>query len=496
MCRISVIALLAVLPAGCILAKILWPCYRNARKALKKQPIASYYVAVKAKQSYCPLQDISPELKMMIIALEDMNFFLHHGCNWELMFRIFWKNLRHGKILGGSSSITQQLAKNMYLTPERTYARKLTEWFLARKLEKALCKDEILELYLNIIYYGMGQYGIGEASRFYFGVSPADITFNQALTLASLLPAPDLYGPLADANRFSQAKARTLRYLVRNDLMSDADASWFQTAGYADPLDSQIARDYSTLFEEHYRTISLKGSLHPDKRYIRLLGKKIPINELGYKLLSFALNKLRKLYLRCKRLRLRNRRPTILANNCIGTIIYYDLGLPFLSPTINLTISHRDFMKLLNHLPEYLESDVYPLEVKGAYYPVGEIRYGEESVRLNFVHYASFEDGRSKWNERKKRVDPENLFILEFIESAVPEMIEEFSRLPYPNKRFITNENPTTCGCVEVLALLDDKDYHRGTGQLLQRKPRSVKRYLDSFDYVTFINRGKRKKIV
>lgn len=496
MCRISVIALLAVLLMGCILAGILWPCYHNAREALKKQPIASYYDAVKVKPSYCPLQDISVDLKMMVIALEDMNFFLHHGCDWERIFQTFWKNLRYGKILGGGSSITQQLAKNMYLTPERTYTRKLTELFLARKLEKELCKEEILELYLNIIYYGMGQYGIGKASRFYFGVSPADITFNQALTLASLIPAPDRYGPLADANLFCQAKTRTLRYFVSNDLMQAADVYCFQTAEYADPLDSQMARDYSTLFEKYYRTVSLKGSLLAGKWCIRLFGKKITIGKPAYKFLTLVLKILRKLYHRCKRLRLRNRRPTILANNCIGTFIYHDLGLPFLSPTINLTVSHRDFMKFLNHLPEYLESDVYPLEVKGAYYPVGEIRYGEESVRLNFVHYASFEESRSKWNARKKRVDPENLFILEFKELADPEMIEEFSRLPYPNKRFITNENPTTCDCVEVLDLLNDKDYRRETGQLLKYKPKSIKRYLDSFDYISFLNRGKQKKII
>lgn len=496
MCRISVFALLVLLPVGCILATILWFHYRNAREALKKQPIASYYDAVKARPSYCSLEDISADLKMMVIALEDMNFFLHHGFNWIQMLRMFWKNLRHGRILGGSSSITQQLAKNMYLTPEKTYTRKLTEWFLARKMEKVLCKEEILELYLNIIYYGMGQYGIGEASRFYFGVSPADITFNQALTLASLLPAPDLYGPLADANRFSQIKARSLRYFVRNDLMGDADAHWFQMAEYADPLDSQMARDYSTLFEKYYRTVSLKGTLHADKRCIRLFGKEITMSELVYKFLSFALKILRDVYHRCKGLRLRNRRPTIFANNCIGTVIYHDLGLPFLSPTINLTISHRDFMKFLNHLPEYLESDVYPLEVKGAYYPVGEIRYGEESVRLNFIHYASFEESRSKWNARKKRVDLENLFILEFFESAEPELIEEFSRLPYPNKCFVTNENPTNCDCVEVLDLLNDKDYCRGVGHLLQYKPRSIKRYLDSFDYISFLNRGKQKRII
>ena len=75
-------------------------------------------------------------------------------------------------------------------------------------------------------------------------------------------------------------------------------------------------------------------------------------------------------------------------------------------------------------------------------------------------------------------------------------MIEEFSRLPYPNKRFITNGNPTSCDCVEVLELLNDKDYRKGTGQLLQYKPKSIKRYLDSFDYISFLNRGKRKKIV
>ena len=165
---IAMLAVLSVLSMGCILVRILCLCYHNAREALKKQPIASYYDAVKAKPSYCPLQDISTDLKMMVIALEDMNFFLHHGCNWEQMFLAFWKNLRHGKILGGGSTITQQLAKNMYLTPESTYTRKLTEWFLARKLEKVLCKEEILDLYLNIIYYGMGQYGIGDASQFIF----------------------------------------------------------------------------------------------------------------------------------------------------------------------------------------------------------------------------------------------------------------------------------------------------------------------------------------
>lgn len=491
---IAMLAVLSVLSVGCILVRILCLCYHNAREALKKQPIASYYDAVKAKPSYCPLQDISTDLKMMVIALEDMNFFLHHGCNWEQMFLAFWKNLRHGKILGGGSTITQQLAKNMYLTPESTYTRKLTEWFLARKLEKVLCKEEILDLYLNIIYYGMGQYGIGDASQFYFCVSPADISFNQALTLASLLPAPDFYGPLADASGFSRAKAKALRYLVRNDLIGDADARFFQAAEYADLLDSQTAKDCSTLFEKYYQTISLKGSLHADKRCIRFWGKAITLSEPVYKFLSLAMKILRKLYHRGKGLRLRNRRPTILANNCIGTIIYQDLGLPFLSPTINLTIFHRDFMKFLNHLPEYLESDVYPLEVKGAYYPVGEIRYGEESVRLNFIHYASFEESRSKWNEQKKRVDPENLFILEYIDSVEPEMIEEFSRLPYPHKRFITNKNPADYDCVEALDLLNDKDYRRGTDQLLQHKPQSIKRYLDNFDYISFLNCEKRKE--
>ena len=73
-------------------------------------------------------------------------------------------------------------------------------------------------------------------------------------------------------------------------------------------------------------------------------------------------------------------------------------------------------------------------------------------------------------------------------------MIEEFSRLPYPHKRFITNKNPAACDCVEALGLLNDKDYRRGTDQLLQHKPQSIKRYLDNFDYISFLNCEKRKE--
>jgi len=115
------------------------------------------------------------------VAAEDARFFQHQGVDWQSITRAFYKNLEAGHIVQGGSTITQQVAKSLYLSSERSYLRKLKEAILAYKIDKYLTKDEILNLYLNSIYLGHGTYGIEAASQGYFGKSARQLTLPRPL---------------------------------------------------------------------------------------------------------------------------------------------------------------------------------------------------------------------------------------------------------------------------------------------------------------------------
>ena len=129
------------------------------------------------------------------VALEDKRFYSHKGYDPKGMLRAVIKNIRSGRTVEGASTITQQLVKNTHLSAERTLERKLKEIAIAAKLEQNYSKDEILSMYLSVIYFGSGAYGIKEASRVYFGKEPEDLTAAQAATLAGILKNPAEYSP-------------------------------------------------------------------------------------------------------------------------------------------------------------------------------------------------------------------------------------------------------------------------------------------------------------
>ncbi len=149
----------------------------------------------KERRTYVPLQRISPQLIQAVIATEDRHFFGHSGYDLEGMLRAGWKNLVAGKIKQGGSTLTQQLVKNTFLTPDRTVQRKLDELWMAMEVEKALPKNKILELYLNRIYLGGGYYGVESASQGYFGKHAADLNLSEAALIAGLIQAPSAYCP-------------------------------------------------------------------------------------------------------------------------------------------------------------------------------------------------------------------------------------------------------------------------------------------------------------
>ncbi len=152
------------------------------------------------------LRKLPPHVPGAVIAVEDRRFYEHHGVDPRGLARAVWVNLQAGEVAQGGSTITQQVAKNLFLTPDRTLARKIKEALLALKLEQRFTKDEILALYLNRVYFGSGTYGIEAAADRYFGKKAKDLTVYQAAMLAGLLKAPSRYNPVRDPDL---AKTRT-----------------------------------------------------------------------------------------------------------------------------------------------------------------------------------------------------------------------------------------------------------------------------------------------
>lgn len=163
------------------------------------------------KQKWVPYNRISNHLKRAIIAAEDSNFSGHDGVDWEAMQRAYERNTKKGKVVAGGSTITQQLAKNLFLSGERSYVRKAQEVVITYMLEYMMDKERIFEIYLNVVEWGVGVFGAEAASQHYYGISAANLSSVQAARLAVMLPKPRFY----DKNRGSGYLARRTDLILR-----------------------------------------------------------------------------------------------------------------------------------------------------------------------------------------------------------------------------------------------------------------------------------------
>ncbi len=145
------------------------------------------------KYKWVPYENISIHLKRAIVAAEDAKFLEHEGFDLEGIEKALQKNTRKGKVVAGGSTITQQLAKNLFLSGERSYLRKAQEAVITLMLEKLMTKRRILEIYLNVIEWGEGVYGAEAAARHYYRTSAAALTPSQAARLAAMVPRPRFY---------------------------------------------------------------------------------------------------------------------------------------------------------------------------------------------------------------------------------------------------------------------------------------------------------------
>ena len=180
-----------------------------------------------ANREIASLDQVSPELKLAVIAIEDSSFYRHQGLNPYSVGRAALANYRKGGVSEGASTLTMQLVKNLFLTRERTFSRKLAEAILAIRVEQVFSKDEILEMYLNNIYWGHNNYGIQTAAESYFNKSAAELNLAEAAVLAGLIQAPEQYSPFLN---YSNTKQRQAEVLAR-----------LETLGWITPQEKQAA---------------------------------------------------------------------------------------------------------------------------------------------------------------------------------------------------------------------------------------------------------------
>ncbi len=180
--------------------------------------IAEYYLE---RRTFIPYYDIPAHVKNAFVAIEDERFYRHHGLDFIGIMRALYYDIKAGKVVQGGSTITQQLAKLLFLKPERSISRKIKEAALSIQIENRYTKDEIIGLYLNQAYFGTNAYGIEAASRTYFDKSVRDLTIAEAALLAALPRAPSYYSPFKNPAKALKRRNLVLRKMLELGYISE-----------------------------------------------------------------------------------------------------------------------------------------------------------------------------------------------------------------------------------------------------------------------------------
>ncbi|WP_240376444.1 transglycosylase domain-containing protein [Bacillus piscicola] len=182
------------------------------------------------------IDDIPKHVKQAFIAIEDVRFYDHQGIDPRAVIRALYRDILAGSMVEGGSTITQQLAKNAFLTNDKTFFRKTKEVLIAMGIERKFSKDEILGLYLNQIYFGNGAYGIASAAELYFNKSVQELTVDEAALLAGIPKAPSHYSPVASPDRSVKRRNTVLAVMERNGFLSAEETIMYQGKTVPDSL--------------------------------------------------------------------------------------------------------------------------------------------------------------------------------------------------------------------------------------------------------------------
>ena len=239
--KISLIIFTILLLVGLVaLGLYISSIYINARAIkLDENTLSSPYISVQVldsenkpikedneiNKSFASINSLSDNTKNAFISIEDKSFYQHHGVNYKRIAKAMINNIKARKLKEGASTITQQLVKNTQLTSEKTFERKIKEVALAQKIEAKYSKDQILEQYLNIIYFGNNCYGIESASNYYFSKSAKDLAVEEAALLAGLIKSPAKYSPIKNYDNALARRNLVLNEMNKDGLLSSQDYS-------------------------------------------------------------------------------------------------------------------------------------------------------------------------------------------------------------------------------------------------------------------------------
>jgi membrane peptidoglycan carboxypeptidase len=209
---VLVIAILFVVALGGYLGVV---GYKEYKKAINECPVEVKINELTTMENYVKIDEIPEIYKDAVISVEDHNFYDHGAISIVSTVRAIFINLKNREYTEGGSTITQQVAKNLYFSQEKKLKRKAAEMFMAIELEKRYEKDEIFEFYINNIYYGSGYYNIYDASMGYYGVTPDKLSDYQATQLAGVPNAPSVYSPDNNTPLTAQRQQKVLDSMVK-----------------------------------------------------------------------------------------------------------------------------------------------------------------------------------------------------------------------------------------------------------------------------------------
>lgn len=195
--------------------------YKNA---LDDKPLEEMVQEIRSQKSYTKISNIPDIYKDAVIAVEDHRYYDHKGIDIIAIGRALLNDIRARELIEGGSTITQQLAKNMYFTQDKTLTRKIAEVFMAKKIESNYNKEEILELYVNYIYYGSGYYDIKSASLGYFDKEPQDLTEGESIMLAGIPNAPSVYNPKVSPRLARERQKQVIDKMIKYGKLSEGKA--------------------------------------------------------------------------------------------------------------------------------------------------------------------------------------------------------------------------------------------------------------------------------
>lgn len=239
-----------LLASSCAFLAALWVVWLPDVSSLKKSPPATTaYIELRKRQAkakgraldlrwaWVPSGGISEHLKKAVVTAEDDEFWRHDGVDWAAIRAAYERNRKAGRFAAGGSTITMQLARNLYLSPSKNPLRKAKEILIARRLERELGKRRVLELYLNVVEWGKGVFGCEAAARAYFQKSCAELSYEEAVAMAVVLPNPRRWNP---AKRGSYVERNSARIMGR---MAAADRERAAAAGEAATAHAEAEAD-------------------------------------------------------------------------------------------------------------------------------------------------------------------------------------------------------------------------------------------------------------